>query len=197
MRNRFKEFDVVRMQRATAARYSSREIRNAYVAAIRGNDVRCVRGFTLAEIMISMMIFAMVAAAGTYMMSAASSAQNFFRNGTGSQSEVEFALGRMVENVRAAAPGGISSPTSTTAASTLKLTTLTGATVTYTVSNFCLTEQLNSGTANVLVHGTSAYPVSFSVAQTQGNAKAFAITISAGSSQNITRNSITAFGRNL
>lgn len=157
---------------------------------------RPARGaFTLAEVMISLMIFAMVATAGTYMMSATNTAQNFFRNGTNSQSELEFALGRMVENVRAAT--AVASPTSTSSVSTLTITNISGVTVTYTVnSSYCLTEKIGTGTANVLVHGTQQYPVTMSVAETTGNSKAFTIAITAGSNQNIAR-SITVFGRNL
>jgi prepilin-type N-terminal cleavage/methylation domain-containing protein len=147
------------------------------------------RAFTLAEIMCSLMIFTMVATAGTYMAGAMNTNQKFFRDGTNSQSEVEFALGRIVENVRAATV--VSSPASTTAVRTLTLTNITGVIVTYQIdANGNLTEN-TGGLISTLVHSAS-----FSVAETSGNSKVFTITISSGTDQVISR-SVTAFGRNL
>ncbi|HWB54250.1 MAG TPA: prepilin-type N-terminal cleavage/methylation domain-containing protein [Tepidisphaeraceae bacterium] len=147
-------------------------------------------GFTLVEIMCSLMIFAMVATAGTCLMGAMANGEEFFRDGTDAQSEVEFAIGRMVENVRAAT--AVSSPSSTSATSTLSLTSIAGQTVSYSRnSSKELVEQVGS-TSNVLVHDVTT----FSVAETSGNAKAFTITISAGTQEPITR-TITVFGRNL
>jgi prepilin-type N-terminal cleavage/methylation domain-containing protein len=151
---------------------------------------RSPRAFTLAEIMCSLMIFAMVASAGTYMVGAVNTNETFFRAGTSSQSEIEFAMGRIVENVRAAT--AVSSPTSTTAADKLKLTNISGATVTYQIdTNGNLTETVGTAAASTLVHGAT-----LSVQESSGNAKAFTITLSAGTSQVVSR-SVTAFGRNL
>ena len=119
--------------------------------------------------------------------------RNFFRAGTTSQSEIEFALGRMVENVRAATI--VSSPSSTASVATLTLTNLGGNTVTYRVSGNNLVEIVGTTTSTV-VHGTSSGPVSFSVAETSGNSKAFTITVSVGTQQVISR-TVTVFGRNL
>jgi prepilin-type N-terminal cleavage/methylation domain-containing protein len=147
------------------------------------------QGFTLAEIMCSLMIFAMVATAGTYMAGAMNTSEGFFRAGTTSQSEVEFAMGRMVENVRAAT--AVTSPASTTSVNTLTLSNISGSTVSYQVnSSGNLTETIGS-TTNTLVHGAT-----FSVKETTGNAKAFTITLSAGTEQVVSR-SVTVFGRNL
>lgn len=154
-----------------------------------GPRARAKRGFTLAEVMCSLMIFATVATGATYMMGAMSNSQTYFRNGTENQSEIEFALGRIVENVRAAS--AISSPSSTTAGSTLTLTTLSGATVMYKIdANHNLVET-SGGVTSTLVHGAT-----LSAAETSGNAKAFTITISTGTDQTVSR-TVTVFGRNL
>ncbi|HEY1683335.1 MAG TPA: type II secretion system protein [Tepidisphaeraceae bacterium] len=147
------------------------------------------RGFTLPEIMCSLMIFATVATAGTYLMGAMANNETYFRDGTNSQSEVEFALGRIVENVRAAT--AVSSPSSATAVHSITLTNINGQTVTYQInSSGNLTETVGS-TTSTLVHSAS-----FSAAQTGSNAKAFTITLSSGTEQVISR-SVTVFGRNL
>jgi prepilin-type N-terminal cleavage/methylation domain-containing protein len=146
-------------------------------------------GFTLAEIMCSLMIFTMVATAGTYMAGAMNNNQKFFRDGTNSQSEVEFALGRIVENVRAATT--VSSPTSITPVHTLTLNNISGIVVTYQINaSGNLIETVGSA-VSTLVHNAS-----FSVQENNSNPKAFDIKISSGTDQVITR-SVTAFGRNL
>jgi hypothetical protein len=139
--------------------------------------------------MCSLMIFAMVATAGTYLMGAMADNQEFFEGGTNSQSEVEFAVGRMVENVRAATHVG--TPSSTTAGSSLSLTSIGGSTIIYSVNNGNLIEQTGA-TTNTLVHNVTT----FSTAETAGNAKAFTITLSAGNEEPISR-TFTVFGRNL
>ena len=154
------------------------------------NPGSLARGFTLVEIMCTLMIFALVATAGTYLMGAMASGQEFFREGTDSQSEVEFAIGRMVENVRAAT--AVASPSSTAVSSSLSLTAIDGSSVIYSRdANHNLTERIGTATST-LVHDVT----SFSVAETSGNSKAFTITISAGTQEPISR-TITVFGRNL
>jgi hypothetical protein len=136
------------------------------------------------------MIFATVATAGTYLMGAMANNETYFRDGTNSQSEVEFALGRIIENVRAAT--AISAPASTSASHTITLTNINGQTVTYQIdSSGNLTETVGS-TTSTLVHSAS---LSAAQASTQ-TPKAFTITLSSGTEQVISR-SVTVFGRNL
>lgn len=158
-------------------------------------------GFTLFELMLSLMIFAMASTAGAYMFCAAAENQTYFKASATSASEVEFAMSRIIENLRAATSATIgTSPTKLTLVS-LPNSAIGGATftITYTWSNGNLTETYVSNgtdqtqnTSATLVHGVT----SFTVSPLSGAASTYQITISAGTQEPILRK-FTVFGRNL
>jgi len=156
------------------------------------------RGFTLTELMASLLIFAMVSTAATYLMGALSNTQQYAQNGATTDSEMAFACQRITENIRAANVVTIAASSITITSPPSPLISGGTFTITYSLVGSNLYEiyfnNSNSQTysSGVLVHNVSQ----FTVSQLAGNSKAFQVILNAGTTLGVQR-TFVAFGRNL
>ncbi len=161
-------------------------------------SVRRHGGFTLAELMASLIIFALVATAGTYLVGALSNTQQYVQSGTTSDSEAAFATERITENIRAATAVSFTSSSLTITSPPSALIGGGTFTISYSVLGTSLLETCVNNTNNqtysagILVHNVSQ----FAVAQLAANPKAFQIVLNAGTTMKVKR-TFVAFGRNL
>jgi prepilin-type N-terminal cleavage/methylation domain-containing protein len=155
-------------------------------------------GFTLAELMAALIIFALVSMAGTYLMAALGNTRQYVQSGTTSDSEVAFATQRITENIRAATAVSFSASSLTITSPPSALISGGTFTITYSVAGTTLVEICTNNTSNqtyssgVLVHNVQQ----FSVTQVPANTKAFQIVLGAGTTM-IVQRTFVAFGRNL
>jgi prepilin-type N-terminal cleavage/methylation domain-containing protein len=173
---------------------------------LRAKQLRGLRsrlgGFTLAELMVAMMIFVLVAMAGAYLIAALARTQNYVEGNVASTSQVEFAVQRIIENIRSAnamSTSGSSTTTITITSPPSPLISDATFTITYTGSaGGNLTETYVNNTTHatyssgVLVDNVTQ----FTIAPVSGVPDAYQITLNAGSVAPIQR-TFVVFGRNL
>jgi prepilin-type N-terminal cleavage/methylation domain-containing protein len=161
---------------------------------------RSRRAFTFVELMASLIIFALIATASTYLLGASAKTQSFVQGDATTESEVGFALQRITENVRAATAvtPGTSSLTITSPPTTISGTTY-NFTITYNLvgsnlwENYTNNANGSSYSSGIIVHNVQAFtPISL-----PANNKALQITLKAGTPSTTIARTFVAFGRNL
>jgi len=156
------------------------------------------RAFTLIELMISLIIFALIAIASTYLVAAGFNTQQYAQSGATADSQVQFAVQRITDNIRAANAVTITANSITITSPPSSLISNGTFTINYFLVGSNLMESYvnnaNSTTfsSDVLVNNVGT----FSVATVPANTKAFQITLKAGTAPTVQRTFI-AFGRNL
>lgn len=162
-------------------------------------DKSRLKAFTLVELLVALVVISIISVAVTAMLSGASKTSLYVNTSTDTVSQMETAYRRILHNLRTCS--AITTPTTTTAASTLTLVTQPDAgngnatyTVTYALTNGNLTENDSRYTsANTLVTGVTAFTVTrLSLTSPQS----VQVTITAGSAEVVTR-SVTIYCRNL
>jgi prepilin-type N-terminal cleavage/methylation domain-containing protein len=155
-------------------------------------------GFTLAELMASLIIVSLIATAATYLLAATCQTQQYVQNDATTDSQVDFARQRITENIRAATAVAITSSSITITSPPSPLISGGTFTITYSLLGSSLTEIYVNNTNSTTY--TSSIIVTnvgqFSVAALVANPKAFQVTLSVGSVAPIQR-TFVAFGRNL
>lgn len=156
------------------------------------------RAFTLIELMIALVIFALIAVAGTYLLLASCDTQQYVQNSAAADSEVEFARQRITENIRAATAVVISGSTITITSPPSSLISGGTFTITYSILGSTLTETyLNNTNNQTYTSGTLVHNVTqFSVSKLAANPKAFQLVLTAGTTPSVQR-TFVAFARNL
>ena len=157
------------------------------------------RGFTFVELMVSLMIFSLVATAGTYLLATSAKTQSYVAGGATSESEVEFTIQRITENVRAATaviPGNSSLTITSPPSSRISGDTFT---IVYSVLGSNLIESYTDVTTHaVYSSGIIAHNVStFTPTALPANPKAFQVIFSAGTPSTTVTRTFVVFGRNL
>jgi len=156
------------------------------------------RAFTLVELMVSMIIFVLVATAATFLLGASFNTQQFAQSGATTDSQIQFAVQRITENIRAA--NAVSS-TANSITITSPPSTLIGGN-TFTINYFLVGNTLvesyvdNAGNSTYSSDVIVTNLTTFSVSTLAANSKAFQIVLTAGVEPSITR-TFVAFGRNL
>jgi prepilin-type N-terminal cleavage/methylation domain-containing protein len=154
--------------------------------------------FTLTELMVALSIFSVASSAGTFLLVSAANTQRYVRASATEGSEVEFAMERMVENIRSA--NGVTLMGTGTIVITSPPSALASNhtfTITYTFAGGVLTEtyvdnsngQTFSSTA--LVHNVNQFSV-----WSQSAGKAFHVVLDVGTTARAVREFVV-FGRNL
>jgi hypothetical protein len=148
--------------------------------------------------MISMIIFVLVATASTFLLGAAFNTQQYAQSGATSDSQVQFAIQRITENIRAANVVSITANSITITSPPSPLISNSTFTINYfLVGNTLMESYVNNGNGTTYSSDVIVYNVTqFSVATLAANAKAFQITLTAGTEPSVSR-TFVAFGRNL
>jgi hypothetical protein len=148
--------------------------------------------------MTSLVIFALVAIASTFLVGAGFNTQQYAQASANTDSQVQFAVERITENIRAANAVSITGNSITITSPPSPLISNATFTINYfLVGNNLMESYVNNSTSatyssDVIVNNVTT----FSVATLVANTKAFQITINAGTSPIIQR-TFDAFGRNL
>ncbi|HUO10105.1 MAG TPA: prepilin-type N-terminal cleavage/methylation domain-containing protein [Phycisphaerae bacterium] len=163
---------------------------------------RSRRAFTFVELMASLIIFAVVSTAGTYLLASAAKSQEYVKGGANAESEVEFAIQRITENIRDATALSYTSTSLTITSPPSPLISNNTFGISYSLVGTNLIESYtNNGNSSSYSSGTIVHNVvtsGFSIAPLSGNNKAFQITISAGTNSTaVIQRTFVAFGRNL
>ena len=160
---------------------------------------RSRRAFTFVELMASLIIFALVGTAGTYLLATSAKTQSYVNNDATSESEVEFSIQRITENIRAATAvtAGTTSITITSPPST-RINNATF-TIVYTLVGTNLYENYTNNSNNgsyssgIIAHNVTT----FTPTPLAANPDAFQIILIAGTPSTTVSRTFVAFGRNL
>ena len=156
------------------------------------------RAFTFVELMASLIIFSLVATAGTYLLATSAKTQSYVQGGANTESEIEFAIQRITENIRAATAvtPGTSSVTITSPPSP-RVSGNPTFTITYNLVNSNLIEIYTNNANNssysngTIAHNVTAFtPVSLS-------SNTFRVTLTAGAANTSITRVFVAYSRNV
>ncbi len=165
----------------------------------RIRQLRPRRGFTFVELMASLIIFALVATASTYLLATSAKTQSYVTGDATSESEVEFSIQRITENIRAATAVtvGTSSLTIVSPPST-RISNNTFTIVYSLVGSNLIESYTNNSNNSSYSSGTIAHNVSaFTPSTLTANPKAFQIILTAGTPSTTVSRTFDVFGRNL
>ncbi|MGN6366793.1 MAG: PulJ/GspJ family protein [Phycisphaerae bacterium] len=160
---------------------------------------RSRRAFTFVELMCSLIIFSLVATAGTYLLATSARTQSYVAGDAAVESEVEFSIQRITENIRAATSVAAgSSSLSITSPPSPRINNNTFA-ISYSLLGSNLIESYTNNATNASYSsGIIAHNVqSFTVIALPANNNAFQITLTAGSPSTTVSRTFVAFARNL
>jgi len=159
-------------------------------------------GFTLVELLVSLVIIAILSVAVSTMLVGAAKTNLFVLNETDAVSQAENALRRIMHNLRTAS--AISAPATMTSSSTLTLVTQTDPatgnpyTITYTLTGTTLTESdprynTSGGSPNTIASNVSAFSVT---RNSLSSPQTVTVMITVGTAAPVSR-SVTIYCRNL